>query len=237
MEGTDKKRILVIEDEKKIVQLIGYNLKKAGYEVDYALDGEEGLMKAIQGNYDLILLDIMLPKMDGFEICERLRIKSDVPIIFTTAKVEDQDKINGLDIGADDYMTKPYSPGELIARINARLRRSTQGGVAAKKEKLSQIVIGDIVIDSDKYSVTKKGDELSLSKIEYNLLVFLAENAGQAYKREELLEEVWKYEDFYGDTRNVDVTVNRLRQKIEKDPAKPEYLMTKRGVGYYIRKI
>lgn len=233
----DKKKILVIEDEKKIAQIAGYNLKRAGYEVDAAFDGETGLMKAISGDYDLILLDIMLPKMDGIEVCKRLRIKSDVPIIFTTAKIEEKDKVMGLDIGADDYVTKPYSIPELLSRINARLRRVSDTSENKKKENSSKIVLDDIIIDCEKYSVTKNGEELGLSKNEYSLLVFLAEHAGQVYKREELLEAVWGYGDFLGDLRNVDVTVNRLRQKIEKDPAKPEYLMTKRQVGYYIRKV
>jgi len=232
----EKKKILIVEDEKKIVEIVVYNLLRAGYECDTAFDGEEGLMKAILNEYDLILLDIMLPKMNGFEVCERVRIKSNVPIIFVTAREEEKDKILGLDTGADDYVTKPYQIKELLSRINANIRRSSNEFTLKKAAHTSEIKIGTMVIDCERYSVTKDNEILNLSKNEYSLLVYLAENAGQAYTRQDLLEEVWGYGDFIGDIRNVDVTVNRLRQKIEKDPAKPEYLLTKRGVGYYMRK-
>jgi len=232
----EKKKILVVEDDKSIAQIIVYNLMKEGYEVENAYDGEDGLAKALRGDFDLILLDIMLPKMDGFEVCRRVRSQSAVPIIFCTAREDEKDKIFGLDTGGDDYVTKPFSVKELIARIKSNIRRSTSEVVYEKKTMDSSIQIGEIVIDCMHYSASKAGVPLELSKIEYDLLVFLSENAGKAFSREELLEAVWGYNEYYGDIRTVDVTISRLREKIETDKSKCEYIMTKRNVGYFMRK-
>ncbi len=231
-----KKKILIVEDEKNIAMVLAYNIKKEGYDCDIAYDGEAGLTMAITGSYDLILLDIMLPKMNGFEVCEKVRYKSQVPIIFVTAREEEKDKILGLETGADDYVTKPFSFRELLARIRVNIRRSSGEVVRAEKtqENTSTITIGELVIDQDHYSVTKNGEPIELSKKDYDLIALLAENVGKVFTREDLLEKVWGYDDYYGDIRTVDVTVTRLRKKIEKDPAKPEYIMTKRGVGYYL---
>ena len=233
----EKKKILVVEDERNIATVLAYNIKKEGYDCDVAYDGETGLKMALEGEYDLLLLDIMLPKMTGFEICERVRQRSQVPIIFVTAREEEKDRILGLETGADDYVTKPFSFKELMARVRANIRRSS--GEVVRKPAVAEtapepIVIGDLVIDRERYSVTKAGEEIELSKKDYDLIVFLAENVGNAYTREELLEKIWGYDDYLGDIRTVDVTVSRIRKKIEKDPARPEYLMTKRGVGYFL---
>ncbi len=231
-----KKKILIVEDEKNIAMVLAYNIKKEGFDCDVAYDGETGLTMAITGSYDLILLDIMLPKMNGFEVCEKIRYKSQVPIIFVTAKEEEKDKIFGLETGADDYVTKPFSFRELLSRIRANIRRSSGEVIRtqAPAQTSSTIVIGELEIDQEHYSVTKNGEPIELSKKDYDLIALLAENAGKAFTREELLEKVWGYDDYYGDIRTVDVAVNRLRSKIEKDTAKPEYIMTKRGVGYYL---
>ena len=208
-------------------------LMQAGYEYDIASDGEEGLRKALKGNFDLILLDIMLPKMDGYTVCRGIRMRLDTPIIMVTAKEEDVDKILGLDLGADDYVTKPFSVNVLLARIKANLRRSANEVVTdAKSDTVLQI--RDLVIDNEKYMVTKAGAPIALSKIEYDLLAFLAANQGKPFKREELLESVWGYKEFFGDRRTVDVTVSRLRNKIEADPTHPEYIFSKHGYGYYL---
>lgn len=232
-----KKKILVVEDEKNIAQVLQYNLTKAGYEAEIASDGGRGLERALSGEFDLILLDIMLPVMNGFDVCAHVRRVSQVPIIFVTAREEEKDKIFGLDTGADDYVTKPFSFKELLARIRVNIRRTASEAVTEKKmEAAPPVTIGDLTIDSERYLVTKNGEPLELSKKDYDFLAFLAANLGMAYSREQLLEEVWGYEGYYGDIRNVDVAVSRLRNKIEADPSKPEYLMTKRGVGYYLRK-
>ena len=228
-----KKKILIVEDEKNIAQVLAFNLMQAGYEYDIASDGEEGLRKALKGNFDLILLDIMLPKMDGYTVCRGIRMRLDTPIIMVTAKEEDVDKILGLDLGADDYVTKPFSVNVLLARIKANLRRSANEVVTdAKCDTVLQI--RDLVIDNEKYMVTKAGAPIALSKIEYDLLAFLAANQGKPFKREELLESVWGYKEFFGDRRTVDVTVSRLRNKIEADPTHPEYIFSKHGYGYYL---
>lgn len=232
-----KKKILVVEDEKNIAGVLAYNIKKEGYDCTCAYDGETGLTEALTGGYDLILLDIMLPRMNGFEVCEKIRLVSQVPIIFVTAREEEKDKILGLDTGADDYVTKPFSFKELLSRIRANIRRSS-GEVVMKQPATAAttITIGELVIDATHYSVTKNGEPIELSKKDYDFIAFLAANAGKAYSRESLLETIWGYDDYYGDIRTVDVTVCRIRNKIEKDPARPEYLMTKRGVGYYLAK-
>lgn len=230
------KKILVVEDEKNIALVLAYNIKKEGYECEVAYDGEAGLDMALTGEYDLILLDIMLPKMTGFEVCERIRYKSQVPIIFVTAREEEKDRILGLETGADDYVTKPFSFKELMARIRANIRRSSGEITKTVAVADAPITVGEIVIDREHYSVTKNGEQIELSKKDYDFMLFLAENIGVAFSREDLLEKIWGYDDYYGDIRTVDVTVSRLRKKIENDPARPEYLLTKRGVGYFLCK-
>ncbi len=235
-ESENKKRILVVEDENKIAITVIYNLQHAGYACELASDGEEGLKKALTGNFDLILLDIMLPKMNGFEVCKRIREKLDTPIIFATAKVEEVDKIMGLDLGADDYVTKPFSLNELMARIKANIRRSRSEVVSEKADSASSVItIRGLSIDTSKYEVTRDGEPVELTKKEYELLSFMAKNSGTVYSREQLLAEVWGYDGFFGDTSSVDVTVSRLRTKLEANSSRPEYLLTKRGMGYYIK--
>lgn len=234
----NKKKILIVEDEENIANVLLYNITKAGYDAEIAGDGGLGLTRALSGEFDLILLDIMLPVMNGFEVCAHIRRSSQVPIIFVTAREEEKDKIFGLDTGADDYVTKPFSFKELLSRIRANIRRCSSEPVVEKKSVGNPVTltIGSLSIDSEHYLVTKDGEPIELSKKDYDFLAFLAANAGKAFSREELLEAVWGYDGYYGDIRNVDVTVCRLRNKIENDPGKPEYLMTKRGVGYYLRR-
>lgn len=230
-----KKKILIVEDEKDISEIIAYNIQRQGYEVDTAYDGEIGLQKALTGEFDLILLDIMLPKLDGFEICKKIREKLETPIIILTAREEENDKITGLDLGADDYMTKPFSIGELNSRIKANIRRFS-GELKKAGENFvggTVIKIGNILIDTENVSVRKNGAEISLSKKEYDLLRFLAQNRGMKFPQEKILEKVWGFGDYY-DLRTVDVTVRRLRQKIEDDPSSPKYILNMRSVGYYI---
>lgn len=234
-----KKKILIVEDEKNIAATMQYNLKREGYEAEIAGDGGLGLTRALSGEFDLILLDIMLPVMDGFSVCEHIRQRSQVPIIFVTAREDEKDKIFGLDTGADDYITKPFSYKELLARIRSNIRRTSNEVVRKPESTQPQetITIGDLRIDCEHYLVTKAGEPIELSKKDYDFLAYLAATPGQAYSREELLEAVWGYEGgYYGDIRNVDVTVSRLRNKIETDSSRPEYLMTKRGVGYFLRR-
>ena len=232
----EKKKILIVEDERNISQILAFNIMKAGYAYEVAYDGEDGLAKALTGAFDLILLDLMLPKMNGFEVCANIRKKLNTPIIMVTAREEEKDKIFGLETGADDYVTKPFAINELLSRIKANIRRASGELVRteAQKSESKTLTVREIVIDCDRYSVAKNGHEIELSKKEYDLLVFLASNIGKPFSREELLENVWGYEGFYGDIRTVDVTVSRLREKLEDNPSKPEYLLTKRGIGYYI---
>lgn len=234
-----KKKILIVEDEKKISQVIQVNLMMAGYACDIASDGEEGLQKALKGDYDLILLDLMLPKRDGFSVCREVRKTLDTPIIMVTAKEELDDKIMGLEIGADDYVTKPFSIKLLLARIKANIRRysgEVVEAVAPSAGEDDKIVIRALEIDNKNFRVTKNGAEIELSNKEYELLYFLASHAGEVFEREELLVKVWGYEAYYGGMRTVDVTMSRLRAKIEDTPAEPEYIITKRSKGYYIPK-
>lgn len=234
-----KKKILVVEDEQKISQVIEINLMMAGYLCDVASDGEEGLRLALSGDYDLILLDLMLPKRDGFSVCREIRKTLSTPIIMVTAKEEEADKIMGLELGADDYVTKPFSIKVLLARIKANIRRysgEVVERVAPAESEEDKIVIRELVIDNKTYTVTKNGREIELSNKEYELLYFLASHADEVFEREELLVKVWGYEGFYGGIRTVDVTISRLRTKIEEVPAEPEYIITKRSKGYYIPK-
>ena len=234
-----KKKILVVEDERKISQVIEINLMMAGYLCDVASDGEEGLRLALSGDYDLSLLDLMLPKRDGFSVCREIRKTLSTPIIMVTAKEEEADKIMGLELGADDYVTKPFSIKVLLARIKANIRRysgEVVERVAPAESDEDKIVIRELVIDNKNYTVTKNGREIELSNKEYELLYFLASHADEVFEREELLVKVWGYEGFYGGIRTVDVTISRLRTKIEEVPAEPEYIITKRSKGYYIPK-
>lgn len=228
-------KILVIEDEKPISDIVKFNLEKEGFEVIVAYDGLEGLSLARSVEIDLIILDIMLPGLDGFEVCKRVREKSNVPIIMATAKAEEVDKVLGLEFGADDYITKPFSIRELTARIKANLRRTAMPIEAAKTEQeKNSIRSGNLLIDLLKYEVSKHGEVIPLTVREFDLLKFMAVQKEQVFSREQLLASVWGYE-YYGDMRTVDVTVRRLREKIEEDSAKPEYIMTRRGVGYYFK--
>lgn len=225
-------KILVVDDEKPIVNILKYNLDKEGYQVIVAYDGQEAVKIALAENPDLILLDIMLPKMDGFTVCKELRKKLTCPIIMLTAKGEELDKVLGLELGADDYITKPFSMRELMARVKANLRR-TQLLEPAGDEDVVEIM--DLELDLASYQLSKRGSPLELTFREFELVKFLATQAGQVFSREKLLEEVWGYE-YYGDIRTVDVTIRRLREKVEDDPANPVYILTKRGVGYYFVK-
>lgn len=223
-------KVLVVDDESSIVNIISYNLKKEGYDVITAEDGETGLELALNENPDLILLDIMMPKMDGYEVCRKIREKSNVPIIMLTARADEVDKVIGLELGADDYVTKPFGNRELIARVKALLRRSTAKDDPSVGGNVQ--TFGDLTIDFDRYEVTKRGEVINLTMREFELLTFLATQKTQIFNRETLLEKVWGYE-YFGDVRAVDVTIRRLREKIEDDPGKPRYVITKRGIGYY----
>jgi len=231
---SNAKRILIIEDEASISDIIKFNLTKEGYVVDTAYDGQEGLRKALEGSPALILLDVMLPLMDGFQVCKKVRETSNTPILMLTAKEEEVDKVLGLELGADDYITKPFGMRELIARIKANIRRSD-----FMEDKLNAPAdvqtFGNLEIDMNRYEVRKNGIALDLTLREFELLKYLAEHEDKVFSREQLLEEVWGYE-YYGDIRTVDVTVRRLREKLEDDPSDPHYIMTKRGIGYHFRR-
>ena len=225
-------KILVVDDEASIVTMLAYNLKKEGYDVVTAEDGEVALEKFESEKPDLLLLDIMMPKMDGYEVCRKIREKSNVPIIMLTARADEVDKVVGLEMGADDYVTKPFGNRELIARVKANLRRSDIAPVTNNEKDGNNQVYGDLNIDFDRYEVTKRGEVINLTLREFELLTFLATQTPTIFTIENLLEKVWGYE-YFGDVRAVDVTIRRLREKIEDDPSKPKYIVTKRGVGYY----
>lgn len=228
------RKILIIEDEKSISDIIKFNLNREGYKVDVAYDGRSGLDKALAGDVSLILLDIMLPVMSGFEVCKKIRETSDVPILMLTAKEEEADKVLGLELGADDYITKPFGMRELMARIKANLRRSdTREFADAGVQEIQDL--GSLQIDMNRYEVRKNGEALDLTLREFELLRYLAEREDRVFSREQLLEDVWGYE-YYGDIRTVDVTVRRLREKLEDDPGDPQYIITKRGIGYYFKR-
>ncbi len=230
MTTADKQRILVVDDEHDILDLLSYNLAKEGFNVFTAADGEEGLKRIREGIFDLVVLDLMMPGIQGMELCRILRNDQKtkhIPIIMLTAKTDEVDRILGLEMGADDYITKPFSPREVVARIKAVLRRSSK-----KSSEEEHIAVGDLVINLETYSVTKRGMTLNLSPTEFKLLRFLVEKRGKIYNREQLLNAVWKDEG-YVEPRTVDVHISRLRTQIEEDPANPAYIKTRRGHGYY----
>ena len=235
-----KRTILIVDDEKPIVDILVYNLQKEGYETIEANDGEEGVRLALEKKPDLILLDIMLPKMDGLSVCKRVRHSLNVPILMLSAKDEEIDKILGLELGADDYVTKPFSVRELMARVKANLRKLdinsdvvVENKTEETEDNANKIEVGDLRLDLDKFEVRVRGDVVDLTLREFEVLKYLAKQPGQVITREILLEKVWGYE-YYGDIRTVDVTVRRIREKIELDTSNPKILVTKRGVGYYI---
>ena len=223
------RKILIVDDEPLIVKGLKYSLEQDNYETDSAMDGEEALNKFFAGRYDLVLLDVMLPKVDGIEVCQRIREKSTVPIIMLTAKGEDMDKILGLEYGADDYMTKPFNILEVKSRIKAIFRRTA---MMQKESTPSILTVRDMRINLNNRSVTIGQKEINLTAKEFDLLQLFVSNRGKVFSRENLLETIWKY-DYLGDLRTVDVHIRRLREKIEKNPAQPEFIFTKWGVGYY----
>lgn len=237
----DMKTILIVDDEPSIRDLLRYNLEKEGYKIIEASDGITGVNVALEQKPDLMLLDIMLPKLDGLSVCKRVKNSLNIPIIMLTAKSEEIDTILGLELGADDYITKPFSVRELAARVKANLRKidvvSTNREIEPvskeEKRKESKIVVGDLELDLDKFEVKVRGEIIDLTLREFEVLKFLASQPEQVVTRETLLEKVWGYE-YFGDIRTVDVTVRRIREKIEKDTSIPKILITKRGVGYYI---
>ena len=233
--GTEKgvctvgRKILLVDDEPLIVKGLKYSLEQEGYETDSASDGEEALRKFFAGRYDLILLDVMLPRIDGIEVCQRIREKSYVPIIMLTAKGEDMDKILGFEYGADDYMTKPFNILEVKARIKSILRRASQQMFEPAPQTLT---VRGMVMNLDNRSVRIDNRDVNLTAKEFDLLQLFMSNRGKVFSRETLLETIWKY-DYLGDLRTVDVHIRRLREKIEPNPAQPEFILTKWGVGYY----
>ena len=224
-------KILVVDDEKVLVKGIKFNLENEGYQVEVGYDGEQAVELARNGGFDLIILDLMMPKIDGLQACMRIREFSNVPIIMLTAKGEDTDKIIGFECGADDYITKPFNILELKARIRAMLRRA---GTAHQKDKTSRLQVGHIALDTDERSASKDGQAVDLTAKEFDLMELLMRNPGRVYSRENLLNIVWGYE-YAGEYRTVDVHIRRLREKLELDPANPEYILTKWGVGYYLK--
>jgi len=229
-----KAKILIVDDEKNIVDILKFNLTKEGFQTIEANDGEQAIEYALKEKPDIILLDVMLPKMDGFTVCRKLRQTISTSIIMITAKEEEVDKVLGLELGADDYITKPFSTRELMARVKANLRRVSTENAATKESGTFRC--GDLEIDIERYEVRRNNQVIELTLREFELLKFLALQQGQIFSRESLLEKVWGYE-YYGDVRTVDVTVRRLREKVEEDPSNPNYIMTKRGVGYYFNRI
>ena len=236
----EQKTILVVDDEQPIIDILVYNLKKEGYNVIEANDGVTAVDMALEQKPDLILLDIMLPRLDGLSVCKRIKNSLNVPILMLTAKDGEIDKILGLELGADDYITKPFSVRELMARVKANLRKVEAAAnyrieteAEKDKKKENKIVVGELELDLDKFEVKVRGEVIDLTLREFEVLKFLASQPGQVVTRETLLEKVWGYE-YYGDIRTVDVTVRRIREKIEKDTSTPQILITKRSVGYYI---
>ena len=228
------KTVLIVEDEQNIVDILSFNLSMEGYDTLEAYDGKTGLQLALEQNPDLILLDLMLPEMNGFDVCRKLRESgSNIPVLMLTAREEESDKVLGLELGADDYITKPFSVRELMARVKANIRRVHMTVAPAQPENNGVLWrLGRVVIDREKASVSKDGQVLELTQREYDLICFLAAQPGKVFTREELMEHVWNYEGYVGDVRAVDVAVRRLREKLEDDPAAPKFIVTKRGMGY-----
>lgn len=227
----EQKKIIVVDDEPDLVELVCYNLGKEGFEITSAAEGETALKEIRTGDFALVILDLMLPGIQGIELCKMLKASEEtasIPIIMLTAKSEELDKVLGLEIGADDYITKPFSPRELIARVKAVLRRAQEKPVKGKI-----ITVGDIEINAETYSVIKKGNPVHLSATEFRLFVYLAQRKGRVFNREMLLDALWKDEAFV-EPRTVDVHIRRLRTQIEDDPAHPVYIKTRRGIGYYV---
>lgn len=229
----EKKKILVVDDEKPIADILKFGLEKEGFDVICAYDGNEAVEMAMDHVPDLILLDIMLPYRDGMEVCREVRKKHDMPVIMLTAKDSEIDKVLGLELGADDYVTKPFSTRELIARVKANLRRRNQKPDETDSGT-KNIAIGPLLIQPDAYLVSKRGEPIDLTHREFELIYYLARHIGQVMTREHLLQAVWGY-DYFGDVRTVDVTVRRLREKVEDNPSNPSWIVTRRGVGYYLR--
>lgn len=228
------KTILVVDDEKPIADILEFNLTKEGFEVHCAYDGEEALEKVDEIQPDIMLLDIMLPKRDGMEVCREVRKTYDFPIIMLTAKDSEIDKVLGLELGADDYVTKPFGTRELIARVKANLRRHSKVAPEESIESSDDIEVGPLIIQPDAYTVKKRDEVIELTQREFELLSYLAKHIDQVLTREHLLQTVWGY-DYFGDVRTVDVTVRRLREKIEDEPSHPKIIITRRGIGYYLR--
>ncbi len=229
-----EKKVLVVDDERPIVEILKINLQKEGYVVFEAYDGEDAVSKAMTVAPDLILLDVMLPKLDGFSVCKKIREKSDVPILMLTAREEELDKVLGLELGADDYITKPFSIRELMARVKANMRRTEAATERTVEKQQQELTIGDFRFDFNRYEMYKNEKLIDLTIREFDLIKFLASQPNKVFSRQSLLESVWDYE-YYGDVRTVDVTVRRLREKVEDDPSEPQIIMTKRGVGYYFQ--
>lgn len=230
----EERKILIVDDEKSIVEILKFNLEKEGYKTYEAYDAEEAIEKAFEVNPDLILLDVMLPKSDGFTVCRKIRQKLSCPIIMLTAREDVVDKIIGLELGADDYMTKPFSIREVLARIKANLRKYVKNvDNKSDSEKQNGFMIKDMFIDSKNYLATINGKIIDLTTKEFDLLKLLSSSPNEVFTREQILKTIWGY-DYYGDARTVDVTVRRLREKIETNTAAPKYLLTKRGMGYYV---
>lgn len=236
------KKVLVVDDEQAIIDVLVYNLKKEGYETLEANDGITAVNIALEQKPDLMLLDIMLPKLDGLSVCKRVKNQLNIPILMLTAKDAEIDKIVGLELGADDYITKPFSVRELMARVKANLRKMEMSNISKEnivsnevreEQKTNIVAVNDLELDLDRFEVKVRGEIIDLTLREFEVLKFLATQPGQVITRETLLEKVWGYE-YYGDIRTVDVTVRRIREKIEKDTSNPKILITKRGVGYYI---
>jgi len=229
-----EKKVLVVDDERPIVEILKINLQREGYVVFEAYDGEEAVSKAMTVEPDLILLDVMLPKLDGFSVCKKIREKSSVPILMLTAREEELDKVLGLELGADDYITKPFSVRELMARVKANMRRNQTVFEDKTETPAEKLEISGFLLDFNRYELYKNGKLIDLTIREFDLIKFLASQPNKVFSRQSLLESVWDYE-YYGDVRTVDVTVRRLREKVEDDPSEPKVIMTKRGVGYYFQ--
>ncbi|MGI6545283.1 MAG: response regulator [Fastidiosipilaceae bacterium] len=227
-------KILIVDDEQNIVDVLKENMEREGYQTLVAYDGVQAVDQAFTHQPDLILLDCMLPRMDGFDVCRKIRSKLNIPILMLTAKSEEIDKVLGLELGADDYITKPFSVREVLARVKAQLRRVNLSGSDSEMEQRIYR-FGDLEIDTVAYEVRRAGKNINLTLREFELVSFLAQNAGQVFSREVLLEKVWGY-GYYGDVRTVDVTVRRTREKLEPDQSNYRYILTKRGVGYYFDK-